>query len=195
MEGLIILFVIISAIQKIAEKVQEARKGKNPAEVQTRTPHPYTQSSQKEEVSADPLDIFRDWEQIFFPKDNETIAEDADGLHEEAYEESYEKPFAVEQPVTMQTKSVSTGMYTEAVNRQEARPQFQGFAKTAASNFSTFEDVGLENRVSVSNEMRSKRKLQVDREAVRQGILWSEILAAPKSSLHWRKYQRSSTRG
>ena len=172
MEGLIILFVIISVIQKLAEKVQEARKGKNPAEVQTRTPHPYTQSSRKEEVSADPLDIFRNWEQIFFPKDNESVTKDTDEMYDEMYEESYEQPYAVEQPVTMQTKSVSTAL-----------------------NFSAAEDVELESRLSVGNEMRSGRKLQVDQEAIRNGILWSEILAAPKSSLHWTKYQRSSSRG
>ncbi len=189
MEGLIILFVIIGAIQKIVEKIQEARKGKNPAEV--RTPEPQGQRSQTEAASSDPFDIFRDWEKIFFPQEPETVAKDTDHADDQWFEE----PYTEQQPVNVYTPPTSMPDSINTASQQNIRPQFQRAMQQAGSNSKAVGAFAAESHSIASHEIGSQQKLQVNREAVRQGILWSEILTAPRSSLHWRKHQGGSSRG
>lgn len=157
MEGLIILIILFSIIQKIAEKVKEGRQGKEQQPV-IRKSEPSHQEvareTQQNPVSYNPQDPFGSWEEIFFPK----------------------KP----EPVTYKPQQI---LQEKKKERTASKPKEAPIA--------------VERRVNDLQEVRpvTSARLSVDRESIKQGILWSEVLGPPKSKLHWSKYLKSSVRG
>ena len=165
MEGIIGLIILISIIQKIAEKLQEARQKKNPNQT---TASPRQQEAfeedellasgqQTRQTSYDPLDPFRDWEEIFFPK--------------EPKQES--KPEIVYQQTPVKV----------------AEPLVQPVAYAVNS------DVQHSREEDHNMKLKSKQfKLSADKNVMRQAMLWTDILSPPKSQMHWRYYQRRNNR-
>lgn len=157
MEGLIILIILFSIVQKIAEKVKESRQGKEQQPV-IRNPESSHQQIPKETqqnpASYNPHDPFGSWEEIFFPKQPE--------------------------PVTYKPQQVLQEKKKErAISKQKEAPAI------------------IERRISDLRQDRpvASTRLPLDRESIKQGILWSEVLGPPKSKLHWSKHLKSSVRG
>ncbi|OEF96226.1 hypothetical protein [Desulfuribacillus alkaliarsenatis] len=173
MEGLIILIILFSIIQKIAEKVKESRQQGDqsrpkPVRQPARTTEDTYRNSEVEQTTAsdnnpssyNPHDPFGSWEEIFFPQKSEPTVYKPKKLPKQ------------ERTVT----NISTEKSSIELDRIKNAEQRQ-----------------LNNQHSSARKTPLER-LSLDQDSIKQGVIWAEILGAPKSNLAWRKMRKSSQR-
>jgi len=161
MEGIIILIIIFSIIQNIVEKIKQTRQSKMP---NSNTIPRQDKSNTDENVddynhtSYDPLDPFKNWEDIFFPKQPE---------------QKYDT-YKLESIDTIHTnkQQISNKAITNSINDFDSSNQNKSKLKSSSKNYSS--------------------KIKIDTDSLRQGMLLTEILGPPKSTIHWSKIRKSS---
>ncbi|OEH86155.1 hypothetical protein BHU72_11480 [Desulfuribacillus stibiiarsenatis] len=167
MEGIIVLIVLFSIVQKIAEKLKEYRENKTGEQIR-RNPvediaYDHEQARQGQHTKSDnntsynPYDPFSNWEEILFPQQQQETTQNSIDLQ-------YVEPVKITRPKKKEAREVPI----------------------------------LEIHRETPNVNDRKKKLMMDQESLRQGVLWSEILGSPKSNPAWRQrynLQRSKQRG
>jgi hypothetical protein len=161
MEGIIILIIIFSIIQNIVEKIKKTRQSKMP---DTNNIPRQDRSNTNENIddynqdSYDQLDPFKNWQDIFFPKQPQQ-------KHD-----------------TYKLKDIGT-IHTNKVQISD---------KVTTHSISHFDNSNQDNSILESSSKNDNSKLKIDTNSLRQGILLTEILGPPKSTIHWSKNRKSS---